>query len=216
MKKGVIEKIKFFCLKKDNLLICVLAGVLLLVITWPMEEAHQPEEETWDRGQANIAYEDSLRIVEEEKAIDSLWEEDSRTQKEQEVLIMEKKLEELLNMIEGVGEVKTMITLESLGEKVLEKDIPVERNVVTETDSQGGSRSTNNTNSQEATVYITDSKGSKIPYVITETLPGIRGITVVCQGGDNNLIQKNITEVIQALFGIDVHRIKIVKMKQIE
>ena len=50
-------------------------------------------------------------------------------------------------------------------------------------------------------------------YVSKIREPSIEGVTVVAQGGGNAVIQKNITEVIQALFGIEAHKIKVVKMK---
>ena len=40
----------------------------------------------------------------------------------------------------------------------------------------------------------------------------VEGIAVVAQGGDNAVIVCNITEVVQALFDVDSHKIKIVKM----
>mgnify|MGYP006875711212 CR=1 FL=1 len=40
-----------------------------------------------------------------------------------------------------------------------------------------------------------------------------RQVTVVAQGGGNAVVQKNITDVIQALFGVEAHKIKVVKMK---
>lgn len=213
MKENVVLKIKQLFLQKDSLTICILTGVLLLVIAWPTKETKENKENK-ESTVGEIVYEQETDskgdyLQQKEKSLDI------QTQ-EQELLILEQKLEEFLTVMEGVGKVKVMITLDSLGEKVLEKDIPVERNVVTEQDAEGGSRNTNNTNSKEATVYITDEKGNKYPYVVTETLPRIKGVTVVCQGGESDLIQKNITEVIQALFGIEIHKIKIVKMKQME
>lgn len=210
MKGQVLEKVKALCLQKDSLLICILTGILLLVISWPVGGESKSKSDLSDSAEGKIIYEEEKKSIEEQKNNLSMETE------EKIILGMEEKLENLLRVIEGVGEVKVMITLDSLGEKVLEKDIPMERNVVTETDSQGGNRNTNNTNSQETTVYYTDTAGNKIPYVITETLPRIKGVTVVCHGGSSELIQKNITEVIQALFGIEAHKIKVVKMKEIK
>ena len=82
-----------------------------------------------------------------------------------------------------------------------------------ETDSTGGSRDVINSRQEETTVYVTDSAGNKTPYVSKIREPSIEGVTVVAQGGGNAVIQKNITEVIQALFGIEAHKIKVVKMK---
>lgn len=49
-------------------------------------------------------------------------------------------------------------------------------------------------------------------YTTQNTYPEVEGVFVVTQGGDNSSVKLAITEAIQALFGIDVHKIKIVKM----
>lgn len=49
-------------------------------------------------------------------------------------------------------------------------------------------------------------------YTTQNTYPEVEGVFVVSQGGDNSSVKLAITEAIQALFGIDVHKIKIVKM----
>ena len=137
-------------------------------------------------------------------------------QEEYIVLNLEQRLEEILGAMQGVGRVKVMVTLASSGEKIVEKDIPLERNNIVENDSTGGNRSTNEMYSQEETVYSTNSEGDKIPYVVKENSAVVEGVSVVAEGGDSALVQKNISEVIQALFGIEAHKIKVVKMKQEE
>ena len=118
--------------------------------------------------------------------------------------------------MEGVGQVKVMVALAPAGEKIVEKDIPLDRNNILEEDSQGGSRSTNQMYSKEETVYITKANGDKTPYVVKEMTAEIAGVTVVAQGGADPYVQNMISEVIQALFGIEEHKIKVVKMKNQE
>ena len=135
MKENVVLKIKQLFLQKDSLTICILTGVLLLVIAWPTKETKE-DKENKESAVGEIVYEQETDskgdyLQQKEKSLDI------QTQ-EQELLILEQKLEEFLTVMEGVGKVKVMITLDSLGEKVLEKDIPVERNVVTEQDAEGG------------------------------------------------------------------------------
>ena len=122
---------------------------------------------------------------------------------------MEQRLESLLSSMDGVGEVKVMITLASSSEQIVEKDSPVSRSSMTEADSAGGSRSSQEVDSGEATVYVTDNDGEKIPYVVKEISPRVEGVSVVAAGGGNAYVQKNIIEVIQALFGIEIHKIKV-------
>ena len=49
------------------------------------------------------------------------------------------------------------------------------------------------------------------PYVSKEVAPRVEGVVVVAEGGDDAVAVQNITESVQALFGIDTHKIRIVK-----
>ena len=128
-------------------------------------------------------------------------------------LQLETRIEELLSSMDGVGEVQAMVTLVTSKELVVEKDEPVTRSTITEKDGEGGSRSTNESSFDYETIYETDGEGNKKPYVIKQIEPEIQGITVVAQGGGNAIVQKNISEVLEALFHIEAHKIKVVKMK---
>lgn len=217
MGKINLEEVKQFLLKKDNLLILILTGVLLLVIAWPISEENAIENNMsglWDRSGDKVKKtEESLGKINEINGELTLG---NSGQEEYIVNRLEQKLEGILASMHGVGKVKVMITLSSSGEKVVAKDIPLERNNIVENDSDGGNRSTNEMYSQEETVYQTTADGEKIPYVIKENYAIVGGVSVVAEGGDNALVQKNISEIIQALFGIEEHKIKVVKMKQEE
>ena len=126
---------------------------------------------------------------------------------------MERELEELLSCMEGAGKVKVMITLQSTGEEIVEKDRPATRSNKTENDGTGGSRNTNDMENEETTVFITDADGRQIPYVRKTMQPSVEGVAVMAQGGGNEMVRQNISEAIQALFGIDANKIKIAKMK---
>ena len=202
--------------KKDNMIILILVGILLLVIAWPMEE-HGEIDKTeqvynlWDKNDGKLTETDKKSGVSEQKK--ETYISQSFLEEEYIVQALEQRLEDILYVMQGVGEVKVMITLASQGEKIVEKDVPLDRSNMLEEDSTGGTRSTNEMNSKEETVYSTNAQGDKIPYVIKETGVEVLGVSVVAQGGDNEIVQKNISETIQALFGIEEHKIKVVKMK---
>lgn len=42
----------------------------------------------------------------------------------------------------------------------------------------------------------------------------VEGVAIVAEGGDNAVIVRNITEVVQALFHVDSHKIKVIKGNQ--
>ena len=186
-------------LTKENMAIMALLGILLMVIAIPVKKTETQKDQTAAPENKSIA--SGTQETEEEDNTGGYAGE------------LEERLESLLASMEGVGNVKVMVTLDSSREQVVEKDIPSTMDTTKETDSTGGSRDVINSRQEETTVYVTDSAGNKTPYVSKIREPSIEGVTVVAQGGGNAVIQKNITEVIQALFGIEAHKIKVVKMK---
>lgn len=188
-------------LKKENMIVFVLLGILLLVIAIPIDSKSDHEEETEDKEKDTT---DEVYAYSQGMQADGAMEY---------CLNLEVRIEELLSSMEGVGEVEAMVTVTSSRELIVEKDEPVTRNTVTETDGSGGTRSTNESSFDYETIYETDAEGNVIPYVVKQMEPQIQGITVVAQGGGNAIVQKNISDVLEALFHIDAHKIKVVKMK---
>ena len=108
-----------------------------------------------------------------------------------------------------------MVTLGSTAEKVIEKDSQTESENVTEEDSQGGVRSTVRNSSDVVTVYGEEEQGEGgTPYVTKELSPKVEGVVVIAEGGDKGVVVQNITEAVQALFGVDTHKIKVMKLNE--
>ena len=49
--------------------------------------------------------------------------------------------------------------------------------------------------------------------IVKEMEPEIEGVLIAAQGGDQNQVAGEITQAVQVLFDIPVHKIKVVKMK---
>ena len=145
-------------------------------------------------------------IPEKEKASKSTESLLTESEKEDS---LEQQLEKILEKISGVGKVEVLITYEDQGKVVIEKDLSVSEELIEETDSSGGNRKTTTTRNESETVY----DQSDAPYVIQEISPRIQGILVVAQGGADSNVKNKIQETIQALFGLDSHKISIMKME---
>ena len=187
-----MQKIKEKKLKRSDWLILVLAGILILIIALPTDtKGKKQAEETKE----NLSKEtDTMEASKDE---------------------IERKLEAILEKIDGAGEVKVMITYQDSGTQVVEKDKNTSANSVEESDSTGGVRSTKEQQLQESTVYEEADAGNT-PFVSKELLPKVEGILIVASGGDNQKVKQNISEAVLALFQVEAHRIKIVKMSGLE
>ncbi len=210
-KKGLLERIKNAKKPgKDQFVICILTGILLIVIAMPTSKKNgekASEYGIWDNQTVKIEESSKTERAgtnEEIEKIDSIEEYER---------YMENKLEQAISAMEGAGKVKVMITVNASRELIVAKDTPVTRSDTAENDSEGGSRTVSESNMEEETVYRKESDGSSSPYVIKTLQPVIEGVVVVTQGGDRPEVRKNITEAIVALFDIEPNKIKVVKMK---
>lgn len=213
---GLLEKAgKLFSdkkLKKENFIVVLLIGILLLVIAWPVSDK-KSQEQTSKSGITD-SNADILDLTAGKKEQDS-QEKDTGTDTvslQGYTKQMEHTLEEILSTMEGAGKVKVMITLKASEETVIEKDTVRQRSGTTEVDSEGGSRNTSDISDSEETVYTSTQGGTDAPFVKQIISPQIEGVVVSAQGGNNKTVIKNITEAIQALFGVEVHKIKVIKM----
>lgn len=180
-------------MKREQWIVCGLAGLLLLVIATPVKKTDSSEnsDEKADR----------LDISGVEQQVTDIRRE------------YEQQLTEALSQVEGVGEVKVTVTMESTGKKIVEKDNPQDEQTSSQKDSEGSESNTQSSSTQETTVYAETEDGSQTPYISSETYPEIRGVLVVAKGGGDPVIVQQIQEAVMALFHVDAHKIKVLKMK---
>lgn len=185
---------------RDNLVILILAGVLLFVIALPTKEKEEEKGNMLIK-EKTVSTEDATEVsrVETQRT----WEEYACKQ--------EDRLKTLLTSMDGVGNVEVMLTFVSSEELVVEKDTPTVRSNTVEKDSAGGSRTVSQFEEGDTTVY-NDVSGTAQPYVIKTLNPRVEGALVVAQGASDPEICMNITEAVQALFGVEAHRVKVVDM----
>lgn len=119
--KEFLEKVRNKNIKKDQILIFLLVGVLLLIIALPSGGTTGEE-----------------RIFSNDEPEENEYQEEAYTRE------LENRLEKTLSQMDGAGQVAVMITLKTSSEQVVEKDTEEKKESITESDSQGGSRTTQN------------------------------------------------------------------------
>ncbi|MGI6006365.1 MAG: hypothetical protein ACOX8E_02605 [Ruminococcus sp.] len=178
-------------LKKEQLMVFFLLLGLLIVVLLPVKKEEEP---------ANVR--------QEAESVS-----DQRKQQETAAEQMEQQLVDTLSQVDGVGMVKAAVTLETSGKKIVEKDVPSSESTSSQSDQDGGRQDSADVSSQEETVFERANDGSETPYVVQETTPEIRGVVVVAEGGGDPVVQGQIQEAVMALFHVDAHKIKVMKMK---
>ena len=191
-KKGWFSMENLKGISKNQLLVGGLAGILLLVIALPTEQGKKPEgggSETQSGAPEEKIY----------TAPESYGRE------------LERKLGQILAEMEGVGKVEVMITLQDDGERIVEKDITRNSQEVLEGDGET-KRETRESQYQEGSVFGQETGQEGQPFVSKEVVPKVEGVLVVAEGGGNAKTVKNISDAVLALFPVEVHKIKVVKM----
>lgn len=212
-------------MKKEDYIVLLLIGVLLLIISLPTEKEKQEknaagvqQEENGQKG-GNITefLEDTEKNAAEERK-DTMIEAgnfnfNNGYDMETYVENLEKRVEEIVSGMEGVGKVQVMITLSDTGTEVLERDREVTASDLEEADNAGGSRKNTESGQREEVIYARDADGNETPYVVQRKLPEITGVVVIAEGAGNTKVKENIIGAVSVLFNLNEHRIKVIRMK---
>ena len=204
----MMEKWKQLCGKigKDRFLILIIGGLLLLVITYPLPSSSKKESGgTGNGGNTGIT-----KNVDASSGSSNALKTDTGTDYTEK---MEARLAGILSNINGAGKVQVFLSFSDFGMSVVEKDVSYTRNNEERRGGDNENTSVLNTENSEETIYTTDESGNEVPFVNKITAPKVSGVLVVAQGGGTENIQKEMKEAIMALFGIEEHKIKVVKMK---
>ena len=116
---------------------------------------------------------------------------------------------ELLRKVDGVGDVQVMITLASSEERVtLQND-----SATTESTGEDGTGSKRQKESATTESVLVRKDGQDTPYLVQILTPEIEGVVVVASGADSGQTDTEIIAAVQALFPVQAHKIRVMKMK---
>lgn len=124
---------------------------------------------------------------------------------------LEKKLENILSKIEGVGNVKVCINYSESSEVVAMFNENSKVSTTEETDTSGGIRKIQQTDSQKDIVYKEDN-GEKTPITKKVIQPKIEGAIITAKGANNANTKSNIIQAVEAVTGLATHKIQVFEM----
>lgn len=203
--KEVFEKKVKPLIKRDNLVLMILAGVLLLIISLPMgkkEERSEKKGVGYDQEQANVTG----------MLTEDVDESDDEDKAEVYRRKLEEELENFLAQMEGAGEVRVMVVLKESEEMVVEKDLKKVQRQTGESGGMSEERVASESTIEEDTVQ----GGEKTPFVVKRICPKIEGVVVLAKGVGTGHVRSDIAQAVQALLGIEAHKIKVLKLGHIK
>ena len=113
---------------------------------------------------------------------------------------LERKLEQALAQIDGVGEVRVVLTLQSGPRRILAQD--------TQSTVDEG-----RTEAEVTNVVISAGSGVEGTVTLQQLSPQFQGALVVCSGGGEPTVQLRLVEAVSALTGLGADKISVCKGK---
>lgn len=163
-------------------------------------------------------------------AINNIWSTDKQTKDTQQNITnkqlastteqsssngendLEERLEKILKSIDGVGNVNVFINYSETSKVVAMYNENTKESSTEETDTSGGVRTIQETDTQKEVVY-NESNGEKTPVTEKIVNPKIEGAIITAQGASNSNIKANIISAVEAVTGLATHKIQVFEMK---
>ncbi len=127
---------------------------------------------------------------------------------------MQSSLESIISTIEGAGKAKVMVTFENSAETVYAAE--ERKNKEASEDKTGGevTRKKESDDCEKKYITVKDSEGTEHALAVTEIEPKVKGVIVICTGGDDPVVKLRITEAITAALNIPSKRVCVTKSEK--
>ena len=177
------ERLKGLLQKKNALFVLGIAGILLLGASELFPKSQQKEDVFAQSGQ-----------------------EMSVSAQEQ---ILEERVQQIVETVDGAGKVKVMITLEDAGETIYAQDEQLDA----EHQYDENGQKVLDRNSGQSSHLFFDSGSDEQPLVETVRQPTVQGVAVICEGAGDVSVESRITQVVSTVLGSPTNRVCVAAMQ---
>lgn len=188
--KKKIENLVFF-------IVVLIITIVVINVIWNGNKKTNNQE-------TNI---DNKKLAESQNTLSGTSDiQSSNTQNE-----LETKLEKILSKIQGVGEVQVCINYQESAEVVAMYNENSKTSSTEETDTSGGTRKIEETDTQKDIIYKEDN-GEKTPITKKIVQPKIEGAIITAKGANNAETKTSIIQAVEAVTGLATHKIQVFEM----
>lgn len=161
--------------------------------------------------------------------INTVWGNEEKTQKDitqdnnvkivgtetEEIITegeVEKSIKQILSKIDGVGKVEVLLTYSETSQVVAMYNETYKESQTEEGDTNGGTRTIQEVNKEKEIIYK-EENGEKVPITEKVIMPKMEGALIVAEGVNNATVKTNIIQAVEALTGLQTHKIQVLEMK---
>ena len=112
---------------------------------------------------------------------------------------LEERIAALIREVDGVGDCRVMVTLESGSRFVYAAD----QTYSSTADNYSGSEK----------MLLVETESGPVGLLVTEIQPSVKGVAIVCDGGGDPVVCRQVTSLVSAAFNISSGRIGVAKQK---
>ncbi len=190
----IADKIKEFLdssKSKTIIIVCGIIGILLIFLSsfFEFDNSNQTVTDT------------EKNIISETEFI-ATYKEDTET-----------NLGNMIASIEGAGTTKIMVTVDSSIEYVYATDDKGSDNSVSN-NASGESADESSISREETNVILRLSNGEEQLVTVTEIQPKIRGVLVICEGGDDIEVEQRVLEAVTKALDISTNKVCVTKLSK--
>lgn len=124
---------------------------------------------------------------------------------------LEERLLDLVEEIDGVGKAKIMVTLESSIEYIYAQERREKTDKISDFKDKTPLKLQERNDEEKKLMLVDGPSGRRQALIKTEIQPKIKGVVVVCQGGNEPLVNQQITNVLTTVLNISSSRVFVTK-----
>lgn len=124
---------------------------------------------------------------------------------------LETRLLEMVEKIEGVGKAKIMVTLENSVEYIFAQEKREKTDKINDYQEKVPLKTQERNDAEKKLILVDGPNGRRQALVRTQVQPKVKGVVVVCQGGENFLVAQRVTSLLTTVLGISSNRVYVTK-----
>lgn len=126
---------------------------------------------------------------------------------------LQKNLENIVSSIHGAGKARVLITFESSSQTVYA--VEEKKNKETSEDKSDGeiTRKKESDDCEKKYITVKDSDGVERALAVTEIEPKVKGVIIICPGGDDMLVKSRIISAITTSLNISKKQVCVTKSR---